>query len=56
MNGLPRKEVKQMPAPRRSPIERESIRSGGGHLGRKDQLSAKEQKRRFKKATKKLRG
>ena len=43
-----------MPKPKRSPIEEESIRTGGGHVGRKDQLHPDEQIRRFKKGGKVL--
>lgn len=41
-----------MPKPKRSPIEEESIRTGGGNLSRKNQMHHDEQIRRLKKGSK----
>lgn len=43
-----------MPAPKRSPIERASIK-GIGHLGRKNQLSPKAQKEMHERVSRKAR-
>jgi|GEM_PF-3861621 len=45
-----------MPAPKRSPIERESIKSGGGDLRYKKPLDRRAQKKGADKVSRKLRG
>ncbi len=45
-----------MPNPKRSRMEEEFIKSGGGNIHRKNPMSADEQKRIHKKISRKLRG